>query len=208
MGRPAKPATPSAQTRFAGSVSQMPIGPVRRSSSCVTVRGPAPGARVRKKVPSRAPSGPSAVLSWPTRSRTVPMKAKARAGGVPMVVDAEAVVPSAKVAVRVKAEPRTKRSTRSAAKSMAPLPSGRVKETAPSAVLRSGPSSEAATPRTQYGLRGSVSQMPTGPVRRSSSLVTVRGPAPGARVRKKVPSRAPSGPRRWWPGRRDRGLCR
>ena len=70
-----------------------------------------------------------------------------------MVVDPEAVVPSAKVAVRVKTEPGTKRSTRSAAKRMAPLPSGRVKETAPSTVLRSGPSSEAATPRTQYGLR-------------------------------------------------------
>ena len=68
-----------------------------------------------------------------------------------MVVDAEAVVPSAKVAVRVKTEPGTKRSTRSAAKRMAPLPSGRVKETAPSAVLRSGPSSEAATPGPSMG---------------------------------------------------------
>src|SRR5882724_5377917 len=202
-GPSSEAATPRTQKGLSGSVSQMPFGPARRSSSCVTARGLAPGARVRKKVPSRAPSGLRAVLSWPTRSRTLPIKARDRAGGVPMVVDAEAVVPSAKVAGRGKTEPGAKRAKRTAAQRMAPLPSGKVRETVPSAALRSGPSREAATPRTQYWLRVLVSQMPMGPVRRSSSRVRVRGPAPGARVKKKAPSRAPSGPKtaRSWPTR-------
>jgi hypothetical protein len=88
------------------------------------------------------------------------------------VTEVKTLVPSSKTAVRVKTEPGTKRSQKSAAKRTAAPLSGRVKERAPSEAFRSGPSSEADTPRTQYGLRRSVSQMPIGPVRRSSGRVS------------------------------------
>src|SRR3989337_2702839 len=59
----------------------MLVVPVRRSSRCVTVRAPLPACRVTWKVPSRAPSGAKAAELVPTRSRTLPTKARARVGG-------------------------------------------------------------------------------------------------------------------------------
>src|SRR3990172_5952966 len=59
----------------------MLVVPVRRSSRCVTVRAPLPACRVTWKVASRAPSGAKAAELVPTRSRTLPTKARARVGG-------------------------------------------------------------------------------------------------------------------------------
>src|SRR3970040_755922 len=59
----------------------MLVVPVRRSSRCVTVRAPLPACRVTWKVSSRAPSGAKATELVPTRSRTLPTKARARVGG-------------------------------------------------------------------------------------------------------------------------------
>ena len=145
-------ATPRTQNELVGSVSQTPLAPVRRSSSWVTVRAPELGARVRTNVPSRAPSGARAPLPWPTRSRVWPVKARLSVGVAPvapMVVDAEAVAPSANVAVRVNADPGANRPAVSAAKRTAVPPGARGTVTASLEVFRRGPSSDGATPRTQ-----------------------------------------------------------
>jgi hypothetical protein len=65
------------------------------------------------------------------------------------VVEAEAVEPSAKVAVRVKADPGANRPVVSAAKRTAEPPAARGKLTESLEVFRRGPSREVATPRTQ-----------------------------------------------------------
>ena len=65
-------AAPSAQLAVEGTVSQTPALSVRRSSSWVRVRLPAPVPSVRVKVPSGVPSGESALVLLPTRSRSLP----------------------------------------------------------------------------------------------------------------------------------------
>src|SRR5687768_12441384 len=60
-------------------VSQAPP-PERRRSRDVTVRGPLPAFSRTVKVPSTAPSAPSAVAPRPTRSRSVPPKVSVSVG--------------------------------------------------------------------------------------------------------------------------------
>src|SRR2546427_2724095 len=75
------PAAPSAQCAVAGSVSQTPPPPVRRSSSRVTVRTPDPAPTVTRKLPSSAPSPLKAPLPCPTLSRSLPRNARPSVGG-------------------------------------------------------------------------------------------------------------------------------
>src|SRR3989475_87016 len=75
------PAAPSAQCAVAGSVSQTPPPPVRRSSSRVTVRAPLPAWMVTRKLPSSAPSALKAPLPCPTLSRSLPRNARPSVGG-------------------------------------------------------------------------------------------------------------------------------
>src|SRR3989454_235990 len=75
------PAAPSAQCAVAGSVSQTPPPPVRRSSSRVTVRAPLPAPTVTRKLPSSAPSALKAPLPCPTLSRSLPRNARPSVGG-------------------------------------------------------------------------------------------------------------------------------
>src|SRR5437016_2009499 len=62
---------PSAQFAVAGSVSQTPPPPARRSTSRVTVRAPLPAPTVTRKLPSSAPSAVTAPLPCPTLSRSL-----------------------------------------------------------------------------------------------------------------------------------------
>src|SRR4029453_4915133 len=64
--------------------------------------------------------------------------------------------------------------------------------TAPLPALRSAPSRAAPTPSAPQGVAASVSQVPPPPLRRSSRRVSVRAPLPDCRVRRNVPSSAPS----------------
>src|SRR5439155_15594739 len=75
------PAAPSAQCAVAGSVSQTPPPPARRSSSRVTVRAPLPAWMVTRKLPSSAPSALKAPLPCPTLSRSLPRNARPSVGG-------------------------------------------------------------------------------------------------------------------------------
>src|SRR5881296_2942328 len=75
------PAAPRAQCAVAGSVSQTPPPPARRSSSRVTVRAPLPAWTVTRKLPSSAPSALKAVLPCPTLSRSLPRNARPSVGG-------------------------------------------------------------------------------------------------------------------------------
>src|SRR3989442_7220612 len=72
---------PSAQFAVAGSVSQTPPPPARRSSSRVTVRAPLPAPTVTRKLPSSAPSALKAPLPCPTLSRSLPRNARPSVGG-------------------------------------------------------------------------------------------------------------------------------
>src|SRR5213596_1539769 len=72
---------PSAQFAVAGSVSQTPLPPARRSSSRVTVRAPLPAPTVTRKLPSSAPSAVKAPLPCPTLSRSLPRNARPSVGG-------------------------------------------------------------------------------------------------------------------------------
>src|SRR5213596_2457230 len=72
---------PRAQFAVAGSVSQTPPPPARRSSSRVTVRAPLPAPTVTRKLPSSAPSALKAPLPCPTLSRSLPRNARPSAGG-------------------------------------------------------------------------------------------------------------------------------
>src|SRR5213593_3735567 len=72
---------PRAQCAVAGSVSQTPPPPARRSSSRVTVRAPLPAWMVTRKLPSSAPSALKAVLPCPTLSRSLPRNARLSVGG-------------------------------------------------------------------------------------------------------------------------------
>src|SRR2546425_4449853 len=69
------------QNTVAGSVSQTPPPPVRRSSSRVTVRAPLPAWMVTRKLPSSAPSALKAPLPCPTLSRSLPRNARPSVGG-------------------------------------------------------------------------------------------------------------------------------
>src|SRR5256712_7452376 len=75
------PAAPSAQCAVAGSVSQTPPPPARRSSSRLTVHPPLPAPTVTRKLPSSAPSALKAPLPCPTLSRNLPRNARPSVGG-------------------------------------------------------------------------------------------------------------------------------
>ena len=99
-------ATPNTQ-KLSTVVFQMPPLSVRRSSSLVAVRLPLPAKRFTVKVVSNEPSGLSNLSPLPTRSLSLPLKlmvmlAGGAAGTVALAV---AVLPSAKVIVRLKVEP-------------------------------------------------------------------------------------------------------
>jgi hypothetical protein len=68
---PAVGATPSIQNPVPLFVSQVPGASLSRRNP-VTVLPPLP-LNVTVSVPSNAPSGPTAVLPWPTRSLTLPL---------------------------------------------------------------------------------------------------------------------------------------
>src|SRR5262245_41514575 len=102
-------------------------------------------------------------------------------------------VPSAKLALTVKIEPVVKTGGfASAANRKTAPPSAMATLTAPLPAFRSAPSRAADTPRAQKDVAASVSQVPP-PLRRSSRRVSRREPIPGWRLRRNVPSSAPSG---------------
>src|SRR5262245_33816741 len=72
--------TPRAQKDVAASVSQVPPPPLRRSSRRVSVRAPLPAWRLRRNVPSSAPSAAYVVGFAPTLSRSLPRNASASVG--------------------------------------------------------------------------------------------------------------------------------
>src|SRR4030095_16526662 len=73
-------ATPRAQKDVAASVSQVPPPPLRRSSRGVRVGAPLPAWRLRRNVPSSAPSGAYVVGFAPTLSRSLPRNATPSVG--------------------------------------------------------------------------------------------------------------------------------
>src|SRR5262245_5691637 len=116
-----------------------------------------------------------------------------RIGRVTLVL---AEVPSAKVAVSVNVEPVVNGvGVRSDANMKNAPPSATGKLTTPPAAFSSPPSRLAVAPSAQYGVAGSVSQIPPLLTRRRSRRVTVRGHIPPCTIARNVPSRAVSGPK-------------
>jgi hypothetical protein len=105
-----------------------------------------------------------------------------------------AEVPSAKLAVSVNVDPVVNGvGVRSDANMKNAPPSATGKLTVPPAAFRSALSRLAVAPSAQYGVAGSVSQMPPPLARRRSRRVTVRGHIPPCTITRNVPSRVVSG---------------
>src|SRR5262245_66646557 len=109
--------------------------------------------------------------------------------GLPIVVVAVALAPSANDTVTRNANPGLKIPLVVSAAKIAQLPpSAMANDTLPFAALSSGPLGVLAAPRTQYGPPTTVSPTPPLFVSRRSIAVTVRAPEPAASPTVNVPS--------------------